>query len=197
MNLAALHARLQEDGSDAASAGVADDLRREAAASPTGFLAFLAALPIDADCMLFEVYEALFDDAETHSHVLLHELDRLLARAARTPRDPWVYRQLEAFTYGSGNVLRDAIAARLVAAVQSPVPGVRRFAAELGGDLLPTGDGTLEALLAAAAVVDDDWRVRLLASDSLGDASLPVPPPSFGDRVRRAVWSGKARQFTA
>jgi hypothetical protein len=153
---------------------LAGALHEAAAASPASFARFLATVPLNRDCMLFEIYEVLLQEPARHATVLLDELKRMLVQANEEPRNPALYRQLDAFALIKDPQLRRCAAAVLCDALRSPRAQVRRFAAELAGDIADN-PSELQALLRGAVALDPDWRVRLLAYESLRDLSAETP----------------------
>lgn len=198
MTLESLYARLRDIDADTDETWRA--LRAAAAAEPAAFSDFLARQPIDADCALFEVYEALFDDEASFLDLLGAELERLVERAMDAPRDRAVYQQLDAFGLAETPVLRRVVVDTALSLLHSPRPELRRFAVNLGGGMLPMEDGAMEAALRERQAGDPDWRVRVLAHLALRDpgaVSAAVAPLSFGDRIRMRFQGTTLFDFTA
>ena len=185
MTFSRLYADLRDGDADTDATWRA--LRAAATAEPAAFAAFLAQQPIDAECALFEVYEALMDDEASFVDLLGAELERLVERALESPRDRLVYQQLDAFGLAETPVLRLVVVDAALMLLRSPVPQLRRFAANLGGGMLPREDAAMEVALRARQADDPDWRVRVLAHLSLrepGAVRAAVAPLPFGDRMR-------------
>ena len=183
---------------------------RRVAESDIGLLSsWMTSVPLSDDCALFEVYEGVARCDPLPVTFFLSELDRLLAMAEREPRNAHLYSELTAFAFLDGKppaMLQEQIRARLVAALESRVPQVRRCAASLLGDFLPERIDASHVALRERLVADADWRVRFLAHQSLthfqkdfpGSAAEPVPELSFVDRIRiNLLGEHRAREIAA
>src|SRR5687767_5221257 len=185
MAFAELYAALRDADADTDTTWRA--LRAAATAEPAAFAAFLARQPIDAGCSLFEVYEALMDDEAAFLDLLGAELERLVELAIERPRDAAIYQQLDAFGLAETPMLRLVIADAALSMLRSPLPPLRRFAANLAGGLLPMEDAAVENALRDHRANDPDWRVRVLSHVGLSDpgaVSRAVTPLALADRLR-------------
>jgi HEAT repeats len=197
-----LYASIQQ-GSGPVEGGAADAVRSAASSSRSAFVQFLASVPLDRTCVLFEIYEVLIQDSDRHFAVLLGELKRLLVRAHGEPRNKAIYDQLAVFAIVQNPDMKNAIADALVTALRSSAPQVRRFAADLAGDVLSAQQGELLALLRDLRVQDPDRRVRLLADESLRDfgrqhASVPaLSEMRLSDRLMARLMGTRVREFAA
>ncbi len=170
---------------------------------------WIASVPLTLECALFYVYEGISRCDPLPEAFFLGELDRLLDRARTSPKNRFVYEQLEAFALldrSPPESLQTEISARLRDALGSPAPQLRRFGAYLLGDFLQAEQTEAHAQLRRLVREDPDWRVRHLAhrtlSDLHGDRNHPgaEPPPSLSvtDRLRLSVWGElRANNFAA
>jgi hypothetical protein len=165
-----------------------------------GLASFVRGLAIDPDCALFEIYEALADAPDLNGKFLVAEFRRLLALARTDPHNRDIYSQLDAFAFLSspspGTIQREILAV-LSGVLGSSVPQLRRFGANLAGDLIRPDESDLWQELHYLLETDSDWRVRYHCFQTLKDLSTDYPqcsaprPLSLIDRLRLALVGAK------
>lgn len=202
MALADIYAALQS-GQGAARADVADLMRQEALRSPVAFATFLRGVALNDACALFEVYEILLQDSQRFSAILTSELARLLHAAKVEPHNAAIYAQLDAFALAQDGEMKESMAAVLAESLRSDTPQIRRFAADLAGDCIGSGDSALVSQLRTLQAQDPDWRVRLLAHSSLKDLEAQRPSGDslatlrVADRLRGYLLGARVREYAA
>lgn len=179
----------------------ADEWQKAARSDVRNLANWIQRVPIEPNCSLFEIYEAVSKSDPPPSQFFVDELKRLIAHATRDPNRREIYAQLEAFALldrHPAGALQAEILKILQQTLQSPLPQVRRFAAHLAGDFLQPPVTALHRDLRCLAQADSDWRVRYLSFCALRDLHHDRPgverPPSLGflDRLR-VLLLGKLR----
>ena len=203
-SISEIYAALQSIESGPAPPELAQSLRNLASSEPDAFCKFLKTVALDESCVLFEVYESLFSDPDVHKSILASELERLLEHAKATPHSRTIYDQLSVFgTIPEAALLSREVAEIVLAALDSRVPQVRRFAAFLAGDFLSHSSSRLESRLQEMQESDADWRVRCMAYESLRDfyaetsTLRPLPRRRFRDRMLAICLESKLYDFAA
>ena len=184
---------LRACSSDAQREAVAERFRRLARENRKRLVEFVETLPLDAECGLFEIYEALAPDADSFHAFFVGELKRLLRTAERFPRNRHIYASLEAFALLSceSDALVSELRAILAGYLDAGQLPLRRFATWLIGDFIrPDSRQEIDKLFAAFQS-DPDFRVRHMAYLGLreGPAAEFAPSPGVLDRLR-LMWVG-------
>ena len=156
-----LYEELRTRSSDAQREAVAERFLRLARENKKRLAEFVETIPLDANCGLFEVYEALASAAGSFHAFYVAELRRLLRTAERFPRNRHIYASLEAFAFlsvESDPLVRELreILSGYMGASQLPL---RRFATWLIGDFIrPDSRQEIDKLFLAFKS-DPDFRV--------------------------------------
>lgn len=199
--LADLYEELRTYDNDLALADIGGSFLRLARQNKRRLSEFVETVPLDAQCALFEVYEALADDASSFHDFYTSELRRLLSAAETHPNNRHIYQALEAFGYleDAGDRLVEELRGILYGYLDSNRLPLRRFATWLIGDFISTDSSRAIDKLLTAFKSDPDFRVRYMAYVSLreGPAAHRLPALGLAERLRLRWVGNTLFEYTA
>lgn len=145
-------------------------LARRAREDRAAFIAAARSMLLTPNSGLFWVYEAVATEANDWKQFIVEEVDRLLMFVEAKSLGSDVLTTLEAFGAIDDDSVRGAVKTVVLARASPQSTRVRRCVATLLGDFSDSIDETVNATL-MAYLSDGDWRVRVLARQTLNEWS--------------------------